>query len=84
MPPSIGIGTSEAVFMPGHDDIVYVPDYGNGMAVLKILDAGINAPTLVAPVRSEWLAPRSIANSVRFVDPDPVFGWSCIRPRTTF
>lgn len=68
---------SAAYFVPGRDDLVYTADYGRGLEVLKITGAGRTAPTVVAPIREEWLASSTAPASKITFEPHPEFGWVC-------
>ncbi|MGH2829454.1 MAG: LVIVD repeat-containing protein [Actinomycetota bacterium] len=76
--PTMGLGASGAYFVPGRDDLVYVTDYNRGLDILKIEAGGVGAPTVVAPIRTEWIRPRG--TQPLFARPDPVFGFACRRP----
>lgn len=68
---------SQAQFVPGRSDLVYVADYSRGLDVVRIDRGGKGAATVTAPLRAEWfgrdpLTPR--------MEPDETYGYMCRRP----
>jgi hypothetical protein len=70
--------TWAAYWAPGADDIVYTADPARGIDVLRIGNvADSSAPTVTAPILSDWFgAPGTPAGPIGF-DPSRSFGWSC-------
>lgn len=60
---------SQAVFVPGRPDLVYVADYTRGLDVVKLDNAGVGAKTVKAPAAS--------SKSRSLLRPDQDFGWMC-------
>ncbi|MHB8511716.1 MAG: hypothetical protein ACYDCC_06000 [Actinomycetota bacterium] len=71
---------SQAVFVPGRDDLVYVSDYQRGLDVLKIDNGGSGASTVVAPIRAEWFRNYKGVQFRPHLQPDADFGWACLHP----
>lgn len=63
---------SQARFVPGHDDLVYVSDYIRGIDVVRIDNGGANAPTVQSPT-------LHLTNLQR-VTPDRHWGFMCSVP----
>ena len=78
IPPweSGGLGFSQALWVPGHNDLVYGMSLTSGLTVLRIANGGAGGRTVTAPVLPEWLGP---ANHLGF-RPHPVFGYTCLLP----
>lgn len=74
IPPweSAGLGFSQTLFVPGHDDLVYGMSLTSGLTVLRIDRGGAKAPTVVAPVLRQWFGPRPVS-----FQPHPRFGYAC-------
>lgn len=75
-----GSQASAAYFVPGHRDLVYVADYQRGFDVLRIQDGGAAAPTVVMPIRTEWLTPGYQPGGLV---PSKRFGYACLVPRSS-
>lgn len=73
-----GAAASQAQFVPGRPDLVYVADYSRGLDVIRIDNGGRSAPTVTAPVRREWFRTPGV-NFVPLLRPDDNFGWACAR-----
>lgn len=75
----IGPGSmaSQAMFVPGRSDLVYVADYVRGIDILRITGGGAGAATVRAPIRAEWITPHVTFPSG--YGPDPAFGFACAR-----
>lgn len=70
---------SQALFAPGHPDIVYVPDYVRGLDVIELLHAGKNAPTVTDAQASRVGNSPVPGLDFRFrLTPDKRWGWSCL------
>ncbi len=79
--PTEGLGASAALFAPGRPDIAYVADYNRGLDILKIDAGGLHAPTVAAPVRAEWFAPKGAPSAPAFARLHPDFGYACLLPK---
>lgn len=73
-----GAAASQAQYVPGHPDLVYVADYSRGLDVIRIDNGGRGAPTVTAPVRKEWFRTPGVDFRPR-LRPDDNFGWACAR-----
>lgn len=71
---------SQALFVPGRPDLVYVADYARGLDVLRIDDGGKGAAPVKAPVRAEWFKDYQGISFVRPMTKDETYGWACKRP----
>ncbi|MGH2829699.1 MAG: hypothetical protein ACRD2A_16430 [Vicinamibacterales bacterium] len=67
-----GTIASQAQYVPGRSDLVYVADYGRGLDVLRIDGGGLNARPIPPPPTT------AVHDGVRF-EPDPAFGFACRR-----
>ncbi|MGH2829948.1 MAG: LVIVD repeat-containing protein [Actinomycetota bacterium] len=76
----IGPGTaaSQAQFVPGRPDLVYVADYSRGLDVIRLDDGGRNARTVTAPLAREWFRTPGVDFAPR-LRKDETFGWACAR-----
>jgi hypothetical protein len=71
---------SQAQFVPGRADLVYVADYSRGLDVVRIDHGGKGAPTVTAPLRAEWFKGYRGAAFLPRLEPDETFGYACRRP----
>lgn len=75
---------SQALFVPGRRDLVYVADYVRGLDVVKIANGGRGARTVseadTKRVGTDEVVVPSLAFQVRLV-PDKRWGWGCARPQ---
>jgi len=72
---------SQAVFVPGHDDLVYVADYTRGLDVVSIDHGGKGARTVVPS--DEKSVRGSAVPGLRLtvkLQPHKHWGWSCLTP----
>lgn len=60
---------SQAVFVPGRPDLVYVADYMRGLDVVKLENAGVGAKTVTTPVK--------LSKAAGLLRPSADFGWVC-------
>ena len=63
---------SQARFVPGHPDLVYVSDYIRGIDVVSIDNAGKGAKTVTSP--------KLTFNERQKVSPNGKWGWMCAMP----
>ena len=72
---------SQAIFAPGHPDVVYVPDYVRGLDVISIKNAGKKARTVTDKDTSRvgTSTVPGLAFTVKLV-PSKKWGWSCLVP----
>jgi hypothetical protein len=70
---------SQAIFAPGHDDIVYVPDYVRGLDVIRIAKGGKGAKT-VTDAQTRRVGSSTVPGlSLRFrLTPDKRWGFTCL------
>ncbi len=60
---------SQAVFVPGRPDLVYIADYIRGLDVVKIDNGGKGAPTVTTPIK--------LSSSTKLLRPSSDLGWVC-------
>jgi len=73
-----GATASQARFVPGRPDLVYVADYSRGLDVVQIDDGGAGAATMTAqPETADAVTGLSFPVKLR---PDADFGWACAVP----
>lgn len=75
-----GAAASQAQYVPGRNDIVYVADYARGIDVIRIADGGRNASTVKAPIATSWLKGYTGINFSPKFAPDETYGYACKRP----
>jgi hypothetical protein len=70
---------SQAIFAPGRDDIVYVPDYVRGLDVIKLARGGKGAKT-VTDAQTKRVGSSTVPGlSLRFrLTPDRRWGFTCL------
>lgn len=76
----IGLGVSQALWVPAHQDIAYAVSYTRGLDVLRVDRGGARAATVRAPILPAWTHPAEDFWSS--VEPHPTFGYACLVPRS--
>jgi hypothetical protein len=74
--------TWAAYWAPGSSNIVYTADVTRGIDVLRIGNASdAGASTVKAPILSSWFGPKGTPSGVPGLQPNPIYGWSCVLPK---
>jgi hypothetical protein len=71
---------SQAQFVPGRPDLVYVADYSRGLDIVRIDGGGRGAPAVSAPIRAEWFKSHPGFKLLPRLRPDDTFGYACRVP----